>query len=120
MRCLVRPAHRLAVHLEYTGASTAIGGALSAAVPKGWHRTCSPEEAGSAPELPDANVTFVEAVSGIRQNVPESPVKESIMAQQRPQKVGEYERPKHTSRVSSVVIALAVLVLLIILAIIIF
>ena len=42
------------------------------------------------------------------------------MAQQRPQKVGEYERPKRTSQVSSVVIALAVLVLLIILAIIIF
>jgi hypothetical protein len=55
-----------------------------------------------------------------RRNVPDSPVKESIMAQQRPQKVGEYERPRRTSRLSSVVIALVVLVFLIILAIIIF
>jgi hypothetical protein len=42
------------------------------------------------------------------------------MAQQRPQKVGAYERPRRTSRLSSVVIALVVLALLIILAIIIF
>jgi hypothetical protein len=46
--------------------------------------------------------------------------KESDMAQNRPQKVGEYDRPIRTSRISAVFIALVVLLILIILTFVLF